>query len=233
MRWYGDMNIKTIFVERKTHREDWTGEKSVKARFPIKEEFLNAYLKGEYSMDETFEAIRKKGKKSDKEVDGMIKLAREVQAAVKTKDLGPGQFSLRLDAMLRADSFCVRSHEDFLQSNRFPASRRRSSPNLLRHSALAHSGGQLGRSNSSGGQLATNGHWNRFPVRPTSESRQGIIPVRSTRGQAADSDGSGAARVGSRARFESSRRSCTQVFEIHSWFVAHSLCVECPLMMRV
>jgi SPX domain protein involved in polyphosphate accumulation len=25
-----------IFVERKTHREDWTGEKSVKARFPIK-----------------------------------------------------------------------------------------------------------------------------------------------------------------------------------------------------
>lgn len=89
MRWYGDMNVKTIFVERKTHREDWTGEKSVKARFPIKEEFLNAYLKGEYTMDETFEAIRKKGKKSDKEVDGMIKLAREVQAAVKGKDLGP------------------------------------------------------------------------------------------------------------------------------------------------
>lgn len=91
MRWYGDMNIKTIFVERKTHREDWTGEKSVKARFPIKEEFLNAYLKGEYSMDDTFEALRKKGKKSDKEVDGMIKLAREVQAAVRNKDLGPGK----------------------------------------------------------------------------------------------------------------------------------------------
>lgn len=90
MRWYGDMSIGTIFVERKTHREDWTGEKSVKARFPIRQEFLNAYLKGDYTMDETFETLRKKGKKSDKEIDGMIKLAREVQAAVKIKQLGPG-----------------------------------------------------------------------------------------------------------------------------------------------
>ena len=31
MRWYGGMDTETIFVERKTHREDWTGEKSVKA----------------------------------------------------------------------------------------------------------------------------------------------------------------------------------------------------------
>jgi len=41
-------------------------------------------------MDETFEQLRKKGKKSDKEVDSMIKLAREVQAAIKHKKLGPG-----------------------------------------------------------------------------------------------------------------------------------------------
>ncbi|GAA6007208.1 hypothetical protein JCM10207_001546 [Rhodosporidiobolus poonsookiae] len=89
LRWYGDTNVKQIFVERKTHREDWTGEKSVKARFPIPEHLVNAYLSGEHTMDETFEALRKKGKKSDKEVDGMIKLAREVQAAVKHKKLCP------------------------------------------------------------------------------------------------------------------------------------------------
>ncbi|SCZ95025.1 BZ3500_MvSof-1268-A1-R1_Chr11-3g03553 [Microbotryum saponariae] len=89
MRWYGGMDVKTIFVERKTHREDWTGEKSVKARFPIKEEHLNDFLAGRYTMDETFEALRKKGKKSDKEIDSMLKLAREVQAAVKHKKLGP------------------------------------------------------------------------------------------------------------------------------------------------
>jgi len=89
MRWYGGMNVKTIFVERKTHREDWTGEKSVKARFPLREDQLNDYLSGKLVMDETFEAIRRKGKKSDKEIDGMIKLAREVQAAVREKKLGP------------------------------------------------------------------------------------------------------------------------------------------------
>lgn len=77
-------------VERKTHREDWTGEKSVKARFPIQEHLVNDYLSGKITMDETFEALRKKGKKSDKEVDSMLQLAREVQAAVKHKKLEPG-----------------------------------------------------------------------------------------------------------------------------------------------
>ncbi|TKA54006.1 hypothetical protein B0A53_03288 [Rhodotorula sp. CCFEE 5036] len=89
LRWYGGMGVKQIFVERKTHREDWTGEKSVKARFPIAEHLVNDYLAGKITMDDTFEALRKKGKKSDKEVDSMIKLAREVQAAVKHKKLGP------------------------------------------------------------------------------------------------------------------------------------------------
>lgn len=89
MRWYGDMSVSQIFVERKTHREDWTGEKSVKARFSIKEDKLNAYLSGSLQMDEQFEAIRKKGKKSDKEIDSMIRLAREVQDRIKQKDLQP------------------------------------------------------------------------------------------------------------------------------------------------
>jgi SPX domain protein involved in polyphosphate accumulation len=90
LRWYGDVGVRQIFVERKTHREDWTGEKSVKARFPIEEEYVNAYLRGEHTMDETFEELRKKGKKSDKEVDSMIRLAREVQESIKRKNLQPG-----------------------------------------------------------------------------------------------------------------------------------------------
>merc|ERR1712093_543125 len=55
MRWYGGMDTETIFVERKTHREDWTGEKSVKARFAIKEKNLNAYLRGEMLPEAMFE----------------------------------------------------------------------------------------------------------------------------------------------------------------------------------
>ncbi|SAM86368.1 probable VTC4-Vacuolar Transporter Chaperone [Ustilago bromivora] len=89
LRWYGGMDNKQIFVERKTHREDWTGEKSVKARFPIKEENVNAWMKGEYTMDDTFEALRKKGKKSDKEIDSMLQLANEVQYSVLTRKLQP------------------------------------------------------------------------------------------------------------------------------------------------
>lgn len=89
LRWYGGMDNKQIFVERKTHREDWTGEKSVKARFPIKEEMVNAYMSGEHRMSDTFEELRKKGKKSDKEIDSMIQLANEVQYSVQSRSLQP------------------------------------------------------------------------------------------------------------------------------------------------
>ena len=67
-----------IFVERKTHREDWTGEKSVKARFPIKEDKVNAFLRGDYIMDDEFQALVTKGKKTQEDADGMIQLANEV-----------------------------------------------------------------------------------------------------------------------------------------------------------
>ncbi|KAF9267912.1 SPX-domain-containing protein [Marasmius fiardii PR-910] len=89
LRWYGDMDVKTIFVERKTHREDWTGEKSVKARFPLKEHLVNPFLRGEYTVDEDFQELVKKGKKTQQEVDSMIQLANEVQYAVLTKKLVP------------------------------------------------------------------------------------------------------------------------------------------------
>ncbi|KAG5716904.1 Vacuolar transporter chaperone 4 [Termitomyces sp. T112] len=89
LRWYGDVDNKTIFVERKTHREDWTGEKSVKARFPIKEHLVNAFLRGEYTVDEEFQQLVAKGKKTQAEVDSMIQLANEVQYAILTRKLKP------------------------------------------------------------------------------------------------------------------------------------------------
>ncbi|KAF8638328.1 hypothetical protein AX17_002348 [Amanita inopinata Kibby_2008] len=89
LRWYGDVGSKTIYVERKTHREDWTGEKSVKARFPLKEHLVNAFLRGEYTVDAEFQQLVKKGKKTQQEVDSMIQLANEVQYAILTKKLEP------------------------------------------------------------------------------------------------------------------------------------------------
>lgn len=91
LRWYGGMDVKQIFVERKTHREDWTGEKSIKARFPIKEDQVNAYLRGELDIDALFEPSRKKAKKQS-DVDSNIRLAKEVVKTVKEKQLVPGVF---------------------------------------------------------------------------------------------------------------------------------------------
>jgi SPX domain protein involved in polyphosphate accumulation/uncharacterized membrane protein YidH (DUF202 family) len=82
LRWYGGMKSEQIFVERKTHREDWTGEKSVKARFALKEKKVNSFLSGEFTAQQAFEKARKDGKKSKQEIDNLEKLAKEVQYRV-------------------------------------------------------------------------------------------------------------------------------------------------------
>ncbi|PHH60103.1 hypothetical protein CDD81_2105 [Ophiocordyceps australis] len=89
LRWYGGMQTETIFVERKTHREDWTGEKSVKARFSIKEKNVNAYIKGELLPEAIFEKARKEGKKSEKAIAEDQRLASEIQYSVIKKGYKP------------------------------------------------------------------------------------------------------------------------------------------------
>ncbi|CAK7204060.1 vacuolar transporter chaperone [Sporothrix eucalyptigena] len=89
LRWYGGMRSETIFVERKTHREDWTGEKSVKARFSIKEKNVNAYLRGELLPTAIFEKARKEGKKSKQAIAEDERLAAEIQYSVLKKGYVP------------------------------------------------------------------------------------------------------------------------------------------------
>ncbi|RMZ80933.1 hypothetical protein DV737_g2789, partial [Chaetothyriales sp. CBS 132003] len=89
LRWYGGMENETIFVERKTHREDWTGEKSVKARFTLKEKYVNDFLAGRYTVDQAFEKMKKEAKKSAGEIEDLMQLAREIQYRVVTRKLVP------------------------------------------------------------------------------------------------------------------------------------------------
>ena len=89
LRWYGNMDQKEIFVERKTHQEDWTGESSVKDRFAIKEKHVNDFLSGAYNMDHTLEKQRGRGQKSDKEIDSAKQLSSEIQQTVLKKGLKP------------------------------------------------------------------------------------------------------------------------------------------------
>jgi uncharacterized membrane protein YidH (DUF202 family) len=89
LRWYGGMDTETIFVERKTHREDWTGEKSVKARFAMKEKNVNAYMRGDLLPEAIFEKARKEGKKSEKAIAEDERLAKEIQYSVLKKGYVP------------------------------------------------------------------------------------------------------------------------------------------------
>lgn len=89
LRWYGDMQTETIFVERKTHREDWTGEQSVKARFNIKEKNVNSYMKGELLPAAIFEKARKDRKKSERSIAEDERLASEIQYSVLRKGYEP------------------------------------------------------------------------------------------------------------------------------------------------
>ncbi|GMM33832.1 Vtc4 protein [Saccharomycopsis crataegensis] len=89
LRWYGNMKSDTIFFERKTHREDWTGESSVKQRFSTKEKHVNDFIKGEYTVPQAFEKMRKEGKKSRKEIENLEALASEIQYAMIKRKLRP------------------------------------------------------------------------------------------------------------------------------------------------
>ena len=89
LRWYGGMDSDTIFVERKTHREDWTGEKSVKARFSLKEKNVNAFLRGDMTTTQVFEKARRESKKSVEEINDLEQLAKEIQFRVIDRNLVP------------------------------------------------------------------------------------------------------------------------------------------------
>jgi SPX domain protein involved in polyphosphate accumulation len=128
LRWYGGMDTEQIFVERKTHREDWTGEKSVKARFGIKEKNVNAYMKGEVLPATIFEKARKDGKKLAKDIDTDERLAKEVQYSVIKKGYKPvcrsfynrTAFQLPADARVRIslDTELTMVREDNLDGRR-------------------------------------------------------------------------------------------------------------------
>lgn len=89
LRWYGGMASDTIFVERKTHREDWTGEESVKARFKLKEKNVNAYLRGDLRPEQIFEKERRDHKRPEADIASDEQLAREIQYRVLTRKLVP------------------------------------------------------------------------------------------------------------------------------------------------
>ena len=50
IRWYGDQ-MDSVFMERKEHHEDWTGKKSVKARFELSSRNILSYLRNDINLE--------------------------------------------------------------------------------------------------------------------------------------------------------------------------------------
>ena len=88
MRWYGTGIPQAVFVERKTHRESWAGEVSVKERFAVKENQVLNLLNGTFDKDYELSRLQKKGKSAE-DISEWNALVSEVIQAVGSKQLRP------------------------------------------------------------------------------------------------------------------------------------------------
>lgn len=88
IRWYGPNDPQLCFIERKTHRESWKGEKSVKERFTLPEHKIVPFLEAEYTAEQFRDDLIAKGKKEDDAIKA-ASLFEEIQSTIDAKQLKP------------------------------------------------------------------------------------------------------------------------------------------------
>ena len=93
-RWYGDgdptaQNLP-VFVERKTHKESWKGEMSVKERFALKPDQVVPFAKGEYTVEQAVNDLKaKKPGMKEADIQSFTQLFTECQQQIIGKKLEP------------------------------------------------------------------------------------------------------------------------------------------------
>eukprot|EP01035_Chromulina_nebulosa_P021280 gene21280-27573_t len=87
-RWYGTGTPELVFVERKTHRDSWTGEVSVKERFTINESQVLSLLNDTFNIELEKQKLVNKGK-SEEEINEWYQLVQEIYQAISSKQLIP------------------------------------------------------------------------------------------------------------------------------------------------
>ncbi|KAF9922597.1 vacuolar transporter chaperone [Linnemannia zychae] len=88
LRWYGSPSNNEIFVERKIHHEiNKLGE--YHDRFSIKEKYVDAFLKGTYTMDRQVAKMKEQGIKSPAEIEQFQELVKDVQKSIVDMKLRP------------------------------------------------------------------------------------------------------------------------------------------------
>ncbi|KIY91757.1 Vacuolar transporter chaperone 4 [Monoraphidium neglectum] len=88
IRWYGSGEPRKVFVERKTHRESWKGEESVKERFTLDASQVVPFLEMEYDWPKAEADLRAAGK-SDDEISKFQVLFNECRNQIDSKQLRP------------------------------------------------------------------------------------------------------------------------------------------------
>eukprot|EP00331_Platyophrya_macrostoma_P005047 CAMPEP_0176421702 /NCGR_PEP_ID=MMETSP0127-20121128/9327_1 /TAXON_ID=938130 /ORGANISM="Platyophrya macrostoma, Strain WH" /LENGTH=771 /DNA_ID=CAMNT_0017802475 /DNA_START=67 /DNA_END=2382 /DNA_ORIENTATION=- len=97
IRWYTDSlepnweridPDTNVYMEMKVHHEAWSGERSTKRRFAIKERDVDAFLRGNLSLEPAVAKLRAK-QASEKEVEKFKSLAEEILSKVQSYDLKP------------------------------------------------------------------------------------------------------------------------------------------------
>mmetsp|Transcript_15229 Transcript_15229/g.33224 ORF Transcript_15229/g.33224 Transcript_15229/m.33224 type:complete len:743 (+) Transcript_15229:514-2742(+) len=89
LRWYGTGDPKVVFFERKTHRDTWTGEASVKERFIVDESEVQSVLNDRYPIAQKRSEMSNKKRATSDEVDDWETLVREMIQVVQSKQLVP------------------------------------------------------------------------------------------------------------------------------------------------
>ena len=103
LRWYDVGEPDIVFVERKTHRESWCGEVSVKERFALHVDDVVPFLRGEHRVESVAAAMREQGK-GQAEIDAMSLLFTEVYEKISTLGLEPAVRTQYYRAAWQSDS---------------------------------------------------------------------------------------------------------------------------------
>ncbi|KAI7904518.1 VTC domain-containing protein [Cokeromyces recurvatus] len=87
-RWYGPCSSKSIFIERKTHHATWMDGASVKDRFRVNEDQVNAFVTGEYTADQITNELQRKNVDENTVRDTHF-IASGIQTSFREKNLEP------------------------------------------------------------------------------------------------------------------------------------------------
>ncbi|KAJ9641913.1 Phosphate metabolism transcription protein [Coniosporium tulheliwenetii] len=87
LRWYGQLADKTeIFFEKKTMKE---GDASEEQRFPIKEKYIQPFIRGDYKMEKSIQKLQDRSGDQGARAEQLQKSVESIQSFIRDNDLQP------------------------------------------------------------------------------------------------------------------------------------------------